>query len=193
MDSLKQRIRYAHSPDGTDEQIGWYDDICRRTMSSSTASRLLDARADVDVFDLLPQVSVPTLVLQSAEDQITPLSEARTLVRHIPNAEFVVLESRNPLLLKQEAAWARFKDAVLDFAGRASGANPGLRPDLKSLSPREREILSLICEAKSNAEIAAALEISERTVRNHATHILKKLGIKSRAEAFVYLYKGREA
>ncbi len=45
----------------------------------------------------------------------------------------------------------------------------------------------------STPEIAAALASSERTVRNHATHIFKKLGIKSRAEAIVYLYKGREA
>ncbi|MDJ0941878.1 MAG: alpha/beta fold hydrolase [Kiloniellales bacterium] len=190
---FRQLFTSRFIPDGSDEQIGWYNDLCHRTMSSATASRLLDARADVDVFDLLPRVSVPTLVVQSDQDQITPMSEARILARHMPKAELVVLESRNHILLKQETAWSRFKEAVLDFAGGTPGVDPQLGPDLKCLSPREREILSLICEAKSNPEIAAALAISERTVRNHATNIFRKLGIKSRAEAIVYLYKGREA
>ena len=125
-------------PDGNDAQIGWYNELCRKTMSSTTASRLLDAGADVDVFDLPSRVSVPTLVLQTAQDQITPMSEARVLARHIPNAELVVLDSRNHILLKQEAAWSRFKDAVLDFTARVSGTDPLRRPDMQCLSLSSR-------------------------------------------------------
>lgn len=64
---------------------------------------------------------------------------------------------------------------------------PGL-PELEQLSKREREILALICEAKSNPEIAVELGLSERTVRNHASNLFKKLGVKSRAEAIVFLH-----
>ena len=48
--------------------------------------------------------------------------------------------------------------------------------------------LPLLCEAKSNPEIALKLALSERTVRNHASNLFKKLGVKSRAEAMLYLH-----
>ena len=51
------------------------------------------------------------------------------------------------------------------------------------LTPREREILALIVEGCSNADIAARLHMSVNTVRNHNQAILRKLGVRSRLEA----------
>ncbi|MDH5798089.1 MAG: response regulator transcription factor [Paracoccaceae bacterium] len=53
------------------------------------------------------------------------------------------------------------------------------------LSARELQILDLICQAKSNKEIARELDVSEKTVRNHATNLFAKLGVKSRQEAIL--------
>jgi len=56
-------------------------------------------------------------------------------------------------------------------------------PELPMLTAREREILELLAEGKSSAEIACELVISTRTVGTHVQHILGKLGVHSRAQA----------
>lgn len=57
---------------------------------------------------------------------------------------------------------------------------------LKELTPKEIEILSLISRAAENVAIANALNISEKTVSYHLTHIFIKLGVKSRLEAAIW-------
>ena len=52
-----------------------------------------------------------------------------------------------------------------------------------SLSPREREILTLLAEGRTQSQISAALVISSKTVATHIQHILAKLGVQSRAQA----------
>lgn len=52
-----------------------------------------------------------------------------------------------------------------------------------AITPREREILVLIAGGKANKEIAAALAISEDTVKRHVSHILEKLDVNDRAQA----------
>lgn len=174
-------------PAGTEEQIRWFNELCRKTASAEMASRLLAARADVDVLPLVSQVRAPALVLHPNRDEVVPFAQGRLLASELPDAEFVELESCNHIVLRHEPAWARFKEAVLDFTDRTPAPGRGSRPNLRALSRREREILKLICAAKSNPEIAAELKLSERTVRNHATNLFKKLGVKSRAEAILYL------
>jgi DNA-binding NarL/FixJ family response regulator len=61
-------------------------------------------------------------------------------------------------------------------------------PAFASLSPREREVLALITLGLGNAEIAARLSISEKTVRNHVSNIFDKLGVWTRAQAMVFAH-----
>jgi len=77
-------------------------------------------------------------------------------------------------------------------ATAASGRMPSLgaggegeEPDrrFEELTPREREVLKLVSQGASNREIASALYISEKTVKNHVTHILKKIGVDDRLQA----------
>ena len=70
-------------------------------------------------------------------------------------------------------------------AGRAAAADPF--PDL---TEREHEILELIAAGRANAEIARALEIAPKTVRNHVANVFNKLQVVSRGEAIV---RAREA
>jgi len=56
----------------------------------------------------------------------------------------------------------------------------------KDLSEREMEVLALVAEGKSNGEVAAELSLSEKTVRNHVSTILAKLGLTNRIEAATY-------
>jgi DNA-binding NarL/FixJ family response regulator len=62
-------------------------------------------------------------------------------------------------------------------------------PDADSrhgLTPREREVLRLLVDGRSNRAIAETLSLSERTVENHVLHILTKLGLESRTAAATY-------
>ncbi len=63
------------------------------------------------------------------------------------------------------------------------GGEPGDRGLLPMLTDREVEVLDLVARGRSNGEIARRLFLSEKTVRNHLSHILAKLGLSSRAEA----------
>ena len=56
----------------------------------------------------------------------------------------------------------------------------------RPLSPRERDVLALLVEGCSNADIAAALWIGQRTAESHVASILGKLGVSSRAAAIAY-------
>jgi DNA-binding NarL/FixJ family response regulator len=59
-------------------------------------------------------------------------------------------------------------------------------PGVAALSQREIEVLAFIARGSSNKEIARALKISDQTVKNHMTSILRKLGVNDRTQAVVY-------
>lgn len=59
----------------------------------------------------------------------------------------------------------------------------------KILTKREREIFSKLIENKSTREIARELFISEKTVRNHISNVMQKLGVNGRASAVVELIR----
>ncbi|MFB8760477.1 response regulator [Streptomyces nigra] len=66
--------------------------------------------------------------------------------------------------------------------------DPAPPPSLEGLSGREREVLTLIGQALSNTEIAGRLRLSEATVKNHVTAVLRKLGVRDRVQAVVAAY-----
>jgi pimeloyl-ACP methyl ester carboxylesterase/DNA-binding CsgD family transcriptional regulator len=171
-------------PGATQEQFDWFNELCRKTTTPEVATRLMQERGRVNVSELLPQVKVPTLVLHSIDDEAVPFSEGKRLATRIANAQFVQLQSRNHILLEDEPAWGRFKQAVLAFAG-VTPQDDDEDPLFEVLTPREREILLRIADGRSNAEIGRQLFISEKTVRNHITKVFEKLGVQSRAQAIV--------
>lgn len=64
---------------------------------------------------------------------------------------------------------------------------PATRPsDLDLLTEREREILALICEGKSDAEMSRILNLSQNTVRNHVASLYRKIGVNRRSGAIIW-------
>ncbi|MBC7075367.1 MAG: response regulator transcription factor [Syntrophomonadaceae bacterium] len=66
---------------------------------------------------------------------------------------------------------------------------PRQKKDDIKLTRREKDVLSLLVKGYSNKEIADAVFISEKTVKNHLTSIFRKLGVKDRTQAAVYALK----
>jgi DNA-binding NarL/FixJ family response regulator len=75
------------------------------------------------------------------------------------------------------------------FAAGATGPPAPLHRDLATLTPREREVLTLVARGLSNGELAAALCLSEATVKTHVARIFAKLALRDRAQAVVLAYE----
>ena len=183
--AFRQVFTSRFVPGASDEQIGWFNELCRKTTSPENAAQLLEARAEINVMPLLGKVQIPTLIIHSRNDDVIPIVESQILAAEIPNAQFVELDSKNHVLLEHEPAWERFCIEVLEFT-EIKGSKRTEDPAFAALSPREREILALVAEGFGNAQIAAQLSISEKTVRNHMTNLFDKLGVWTRAQAIVF-------
>jgi pimeloyl-ACP methyl ester carboxylesterase/DNA-binding winged helix-turn-helix (wHTH) protein len=105
-------------PGATAEQMKWFDDLQRVTTSAENAVRIRAATNHIDVTDLLPKVSVPTLVVHCHNDAVVPFEEGRLMAAHIPGARFVALEGCNHLVLEGEPACARLLDEIRTYLRR---------------------------------------------------------------------------
>jgi len=106
------------------------------------------------------------------------------------------VEARPPLAAAESTfraqgarRWADRAAAELTAAGgRAPGAagagvgNGALAPATESLTARKREVCALVAGGATNAEVAASLFLSPRTVEHHLSHIYRKVGVRSRAQ-----------
>ncbi len=98
-------------------------------------------------------------------------------IRRVSRGEYLINDSlmNRPLLASR---------VLQQFRQMASTTEA--EPFFAPLSPREMEILDCIAKGNSNKEIARALKISDQTVKNHITSILRKLNVNGRTGAVVY-------
>jgi len=113
--AFRQFFTSLFFPDGTPEQMQWFNDLQRMTTSTENALRIMRATGELDISDLLPQVKAPTLVLHCRNDAAVTFDEGRRLAAGIPGAKFVALESRNHLVLETEPAWEKFSSEMTSF------------------------------------------------------------------------------
>ena len=95
-------------PNASAEMIRWLAELQRAASSPENTVRLRGTFDEIDVIALLPEVSVPTLVMHCRHDNLVPFEEGRRIATLIPNAKFVSLESENHVPLPGEPAWQKF-------------------------------------------------------------------------------------
>jgi DNA-binding CsgD family transcriptional regulator len=168
-------------PEGSIEHLRYWCELQRAATSAANAVQLSRVMFNVDVQESAARLRCPTLVAHPDRDAAVPVEERRLLAQIIPGARFLQLDSPNHFLLPEESAWATRVEALHAFLPRPA-IEDGAFADLTG---RERELLHLLARRLDNHQIAAHLEISEKTVRNHVSSIFAKLDVESRAHPIV--------
>lgn len=164
--------------------LGWRDAdsaqrwaaVVRDATTPAEFRAFLKARRDWDVADQLGQVSAPTLVLHDPNNALASEERSRELAAGIPGASLRICETADG------APGDDALEAILAHVGLGQGQASGLT----ELTPRERDVLSLVVEGATNREIAERLFISVDTVTRHLTHIYAKTGTRNRSQAVRY-------
>ena len=171
-------------PGATLEQLKSLSELQRVSAPPDNAARLMRSFLQIDVTEAAARIACPTLVFPARGDLRVPFEAGRQLASLIPGARFVPLETANHILLEHEPAFGQFFAELEAFLPRGTHAT------FAGLTAREGEILGRIAQGLDNAQIASQLGLSEKTVRNHITHIFDKLGVETRAQAIVLARDG---
>ncbi|MBS2534764.1 response regulator transcription factor [Catenulispora sp. NF23] len=141
--------------------------ICRRTSAKVLVLTMYDI--DAYVYDALRAGASGFLLKDVRRDDLV------RAVRLVMAGESLLAPSVTRRLIQ---------DALSRGTPRAA-----LRKELDKLTERELDTLRQVARGHSNAEIAAALVVSEHTVKSHVSNLLAKLGLRDRAQAVVFAYE----
>jgi len=119
------------------------------------------------------------------EEAVVPLRRAWATARGL-GARPLLAEVE---LLARRARIALAAEPVAASAAESAVAQPAAAGGELGLTPREREVLALVAEGRTNRQIAEALFISDKTASVHVSNILAKLGVANRAEAAATVHR----
>ncbi|HEX4330183.1 MAG TPA: alpha/beta fold hydrolase [Burkholderiales bacterium] len=179
--SYRQMFSTQFIPSGTLEQLNSMSELQRRSATPANAMRIISSLFSIDVSASAARLQCPTLVLHARRDRRVPYDEGVHLAGLIAGARLLPLETDNHIPLEQEPAFGQFFEALEEFLPR----QPGGAAAFAQLTAREGEVIERIARGLDNAQIAAHLDLSEKTVRNHITRIFDKLGVENRPQAIV--------
>jgi pimeloyl-ACP methyl ester carboxylesterase/DNA-binding CsgD family transcriptional regulator len=182
--AFRQVFTSLYLPEGTPEQVRWFNELERLSTSPEQAARIVAAFGQIDVSELCARVTCPTLVLHARGDARVPFEEGRRIAGLIPGARFVPLEGRNHVVLAQEPAFAHCFGEVHAFLDVHDPLPRGDATFLR-LTPRERQLVELLAHGLDNLQIAAHLGVADKTVRNMVSAVFDKLEVTTRAQAIV--------
>lgn len=140
-----------------------------------------------------PEMKVLAVTTFHSEDWVIPALRAGASGYVVKDSEPHEIVGAVRSVLAGEAAISRRVAATLVRSVVADPEPAGPRPEdvaaVEGLSAREREVVALLCEGLSNREIAAALFVSEPTVKSHLSHILTKMEVRDRVQVVIKAYR----
>jgi DNA-binding NarL/FixJ family response regulator len=162
-----------------------------------TLSKLLELDDQIEVIGEAPSIgtapiaeTLPDVVIVDEAGQSVETAQALSYIAEVsPKSSVCVLEALRDLTVSEVL------DTVRHLAPpQPAGQNrhlrvispPGERDALASLSDRELQVVRLVAEGLSNKEISGRLTLSDKTVKNHISHILAKMGLTARTQVAVY-------
>lgn len=110
-----QAFASIYIPDGTPEQIRSLVELQRISTNAETAVCLRRAFDSLDVTHRLAEVATPALVIHGRNDGVHPPAQSMEIAATLPNAELLVLETRNHVIPTHDAVWPEFLAAVQRF------------------------------------------------------------------------------
>jgi DNA-binding NarL/FixJ family response regulator len=164
--------------------------------------------------DLLDQITPDVVLMDIRMPVMDGVTATAQVLSRLPTCKVLVLTTFDDQdyvnqALQNGASGYLLKDTPFDELTQSirlvykgyTQLGPGLSPRLsvgtevqsdlsifEQLTTREQEILEQIAQGASNREIADRLYLSEKTVRNHITHILSQLGLRDRTQAAIYMH-----
>jgi DNA-binding NarL/FixJ family response regulator len=139
----------------------------------STAVIVLAAQEDEDaLFEAIKAGAAAFIVKDVAPDDLV------SVIRRVAGGEYLI----NDKVFSQPSVASRVLKEFRELAVYGQDAAPIFAP----LSPREVQILDNIAQGMTNKQVAYTLTISEQTVKNHMSSILRKLSVNDRTQAVVY-------
>ena len=163
-----------------------------------TLSKLLELDQDIEVLGEAPTIGTapiaelrPGLVVLDEAGQSVPTAHARTyLAEAAPDTRLCLLETLADMtvadLLKTVKEMAPAQPHDSRHRHLHAVAAPVERDALATFSERELEVVRLVAEGLSNKEISSRLSLSDKTVKNHISHILAKMNLTARTQVAVY-------
>ena len=130
--------------------------------------------------------SVSVVMFSDRDDSATAMAALRAGACGFLSAVLdlrTLAESLRAVMAGGAAVSASLARHLVDLVRETPETGVGLRPVRSSLTRREWEVLDMICAGMSTREISSALFVAEDTVYGHVKHMMRKLGVKSRAEA----------
>src|ERR687892_326150 len=147
---------------------------------------LLEQQSDIEVIaeasdgatarDVAIRERPDLAILDVKMPKLTGLQATREIREQAPDVSVLILSMYDDeRFLTPEAQRALIQDVL----GQGAGGSD-------ELTPREQEVVKLVAEAHTNREIAEILHLSEKTVENHRSNAMKKLGMRDRVELVRY-------
>ncbi|KRQ93400.1 response regulator transcription factor [Bradyrhizobium valentinum] len=157
-------------------QIVWIDDNTRRRVNGGLQDLELPIdKSNATVIDCF--VTSVDLTINGEKSTVCVVQEPK--------------ESSRDLVAAIESVLADTSSFTRTIIDRLKGLRPVSHPrilstDVELLTDREREVLGLICEGKSDIDMSKELRLSQNTVRNHVASLYRKIGVNRRSAAIIW-------
>jgi pimeloyl-ACP methyl ester carboxylesterase/DNA-binding CsgD family transcriptional regulator len=172
-------------PEASAEQRRRFALAQRRTASAEDAAAALATVYALDASPYVGRVAAPTLVLHRRGDRAIRAGLGRDLADSIPGARFELIDGVNHFPWNGDAGEVAHR--ILAFLGVADSPRPtpaaSSADGIASLTEREAEVLRLVAEGLTDAQIGERLFLSPHTVHRHVANIRTKLGVSTRTAA----------